>query len=35
MVRVKQFEICQNQKGLALAKQLIIGKLKNQSNIIV
>ena len=30
MVRVKQFEICQNQKGLALAKQLIIGKLKNQ-----
>jgi len=30
MVRVKQFDICQNQKGLALAKQLIIGKLKNQ-----
>lgn len=30
IVRKKQFEICENQKGLELAQKLIIGKLKNQ-----
>ena len=30
IVRKNQFEVCENQKGLELARQLIIGKLKNQ-----
>ena len=30
IVRYNQFEVCKNQNGLELAKQLIIGKLKNQ-----
>ncbi len=30
MVRKNQFEVCEDLKGLELARQLIIGKLKNQ-----
>jgi CRISPR-associated protein Cas1 len=30
MVRKNQFEVCENTKGLELARELIIGKLKNQ-----
>jgi CRISPR-associated protein Cas1 len=30
IVRSNQFDTCNNQKGLELARQLIIGKLKNQ-----
>jgi len=30
IVRSNQFDVCQNQKGLHLARELIIGKLKNQ-----
>ncbi|MFY9075205.1 CRISPR-associated endonuclease Cas1 [Malaciobacter mytili] len=30
MIRKKQFEVCENIQGLELARQLILGKLKNQ-----
>ena len=30
MVRKNQFEICEDKKGLELARELILGKLKNQ-----
>ena len=30
IVRKKQFKVCENEEGLKIAQQLIIGKLKNQ-----